>query len=36
MWRWGAYHPLLTDRREIEAASEGRLVLTPVTQSTSR
>ena len=35
MWRWGAYHPLLTDRREIEAASEGRLVLTPVTQSTS-
>jgi penicillin amidase len=29
LWRAGAYYPLLTDRREIDAASEGRLILTP-------
>jgi penicillin amidase len=29
MWRQGAYHPLLTDRGEIDAASEARLILEP-------
>jgi penicillin amidase len=30
MWRAGEYHPLLTARAEIDAAAEGRLVLTPL------
>jgi penicillin amidase len=29
LWRAGEYYPLLTDRREVDAASEGRLILTP-------
>jgi len=29
LWRTGRYHPLLTDRSEIDAATEGRLILAP-------
>jgi penicillin amidase len=29
LWRSGRYHPLLTDCAEIDAASEGRLILAP-------
>jgi penicillin G amidase len=35
MWRSGTYHPLLTNQGEIEAASEGRLILTPIMPATS-